>query len=487
MPETAPAPFFVSLSYYPWLVVGTVCIGAFVGQVDASIVQLAMPSLREAFNAPVAAVSWVAVGYVLAFAAVLPLFARLAEIAGRKTLYLSGFALFGLCSALCGLAPGLPSLVVFRILQGVSGSMLGANSVVILVAAAGPARRGRALGIMAAAQAVGLGLGPALGGALLETLGWRSIFWVNVPFAVLGAALAWAIVPKTTSFAKDRRFDAWGGALLMPALALILTAITEWRSGGFTGTFAAGGLLLLACFIWRESKAPAPLIDLSLFRSLTFSAGSVGVLVSYAMLYGMFFAMSFALIRGYHDPSFAAGLRLAIVPAALGVVAPFGGALSDRRPRVIMLTGMALCVVSAIALSAALTGTPQSLPAVMALLAAYGAGLGFYIAPNNNTTVGAAPADKSGVAGGLLNLLRVFGAGVGVASASTVLGWGLDGSPGGAPAPEAAVLGAAGDVLVMLAVFAAVGAAAAIIRGDPKADLQRVAPSPLQPPISRRA
>jgi MFS family permease len=136
-----------------------------------------------------------------------------AEIAGRKTLYLSGFALFGLCSALCGLAPSLPSLVVFRILRGMSGSMLGANSVVILVAAVGPARRGKALGIMAAAQAVGLGLGPALGGVLLGTLGWRSIFWVNVPFAFLGAGLAWLIVPRTTSVAKDRRFDALGAML----------------------------------------------------------------------------------------------------------------------------------------------------------------------------------------------------------------------------------------------------------------------------------
>jgi EmrB/QacA subfamily drug resistance transporter len=491
LPEPAPAQFFERRSYYPWLVVGTVCIGAFIGQVDASIVQLAMPSLEDAFDAPLAEVSWVAVGYVLAFAAVLPVFARLAEIGGRKTLYLSGFALFGLFSALCGLAPSLPALVVFRILQGMSGSMIGASSVVLLVAAAGPARRGKALGIMAAAQAVGLGLGPALGGALLGTLGWPSIFWVNVPFAFLGATLAWLIVPRTTAVAKDRRFDALGAMLLMPALALLLLTITEWRAWGLTAPLAAAGLLLLAGFIWRESKAPAPLINLSLFRSAAFSAGSVGVLVSYAMLYGMFFAMSFALIRGYHDPSFAAGLRLAVVPAALGVVAPFGGALSDKRPRLVMLLGMAFCMISAIALSALLTGTPESLPGVMVGLAAYGVGLGFYIAPNNNATVSAAPADKSGVAGGLLNLLRVFGTGVGVASASAVLGWGLEGATGGggrtAHAPEAAVLGAAGDVLVMLAGFAALGAAAAIIRSDPKAGLRKVPATPLAPQISRGA
>ena len=231
LPEPAPAQFFERRPAYAWFVVGTVCVGAFVGQVDASIVQLAMPSFEDAFDAPLDAVSWVAVAYVLAFAAVLPAFARLAEIGGRKTLYLCGFALFGLFSALCGLAPSLPLLIAFRVLQGIGGSMLGANSVVILVAAAGSARRGKALGIMAAAQAVGLSLGPTLGGVLLATLGWRSIFWVTVPFALIGAALGWLIVPKTTSFAKDRRFDALGATLLIPALVALLMTIAEGARG----------------------------------------------------------------------------------------------------------------------------------------------------------------------------------------------------------------------------------------------------------------
>jgi hypothetical protein len=210
-------------------VVGTVCIGAFIGQVDASIVQLAMPTFEDAFDAPLHALSWVAVGYVLAYAAALPVFARLAEIGGRKAVYLAGFALFGLFSALCGLAPDLPLLIVLRILQGASGAALGANSLVILVAAAGPERRGKAVGVMAAAQAVGLSLGPALGGALLAAFGWRAIFWVTVPFALLGAALGWLIVPKTKVFAQDDRFDALGAALLVPVGVAAASAMLSWR------------------------------------------------------------------------------------------------------------------------------------------------------------------------------------------------------------------------------------------------------------------
>jgi EmrB/QacA subfamily drug resistance transporter len=493
LPEPAPAQFFERRAAYPWFVVGTVCIGAFIGQLDASIVQLAMPSFEDAFDAPLDAASWVAVAYVLAFAAVLPAFARLAEIGGRKTLYLCGFALFGLFSALCGLAPSLPLLIAFRVAQGIGGSMLGANSVVILVAATGPARRGKALGIMAAAQAVGLSLGPTLGGVLLAISGWRSIFWVTVPFAVLGGALGWLIVPKTTAFAKDRRFDATGAALLIPALVTLLVTITEWRAWGLSAPLlscAAAGPILLGLFIWRESRAPAPLIDLRLFKSAAFSAGCVGVLVSYAMLYGMFFAMSFALIRGYHDPVFAAGLRLTVVPVALGLVAPFSGALADKRPRLVMGGGMALCLAAALALIALLTGTPESLLGVMAALAAFGAGLGLYIAPNNSATIGAAPAEKSGVAGGLLNLLRVFGTGVGVAAASTALGWGLYAAGAGgrtAHAPQAALLSAVGGVLAMLAIFAALGAAAALVRNKPKRTAGKPEPALLDAPIRRSA
>ena len=484
LPEPAPAQFFERRAAYPWFVVGTVCIGAFVGQVDASIVQLAMPRFEDAFDAPLDAVSWVAVAYVLAFAAVLPAFARLAEIGGRKTLYLCGFALFGLFSALSALAPSLPLLIGFRALQGISGAMLGANSVVILVAAAGSARRGKALGIMAAAQAVGLSLGPTMGGVLLATSGWRAIFWVTVPFALVGGALGWLIVPKTSTFAKERRFDLAGAALLIPALVALLTAIAQWRAWGPSAALiacVAGGPVLLALFVWRESRAPAPLIDLRLFRSAAFSAGCVGVLVSYAMLYAMFFAMSFALIRGYHDPTFAAGLRLTVIPAALGLVAPFGGAWADKRPRLVMAGGMAICLASALALTAVLTGTPESLNGVMAALAAFGAGLGLYIAPNNSATVGAAPAEKSGVAGGLLNLLRVFGAGVGVAAASTALGWGLHAEAGAsartAQVGEGALLSAVGGALAMVAFLAAAGGAAAFVRS--KQATGKPEPSPL--------
>src|SRR5215467_14568325 len=209
--EPAPAGFITRRPYYPWVVVGTTCIAAFIGQLDASIVQLTLPTLEHEFLARLSAVSWVAIAYQLAFAAALPIFARLAGIAGRKVMYLTGFALFTLASALCGLASDLTQLIAFRALLGIAGAMLGANSIVILVKAAGPGRQGRAMGIFAAAQAVGVSMGPVTGGVLLATLGWRWVFWATVPFALAAAVIGWLVIPQTEDRGSDRWFDWWGG------------------------------------------------------------------------------------------------------------------------------------------------------------------------------------------------------------------------------------------------------------------------------------
>jgi len=194
----------------PWPVILTVCLGAFVGQVDASIVQLALPALEKAFDAQLDAVSWVAIAYSLAFASALPVFARLAEMGGRKKLYVSGFALFGLFSGACGLATSLGWLIGFRALQGASGAMLGANSVVILVTAAGAALRGRAMGVFSTAQAIGICVGPVIGGLILGSLTWPWIFWVTVPVAAVATVLGIKLVPPDEAPRRRAEFDVLG-------------------------------------------------------------------------------------------------------------------------------------------------------------------------------------------------------------------------------------------------------------------------------------
>ena len=171
--EPPPAQVVARLQSYRWFIVGTVCVGSAMSWVDSSITQMLLPRLEWEFGAKLSTVSWVAVAYLLALAAFLPIFGRLADMVGRKLLYTGGFLLFTVGSALCGLAESLPVLIGFRVIQGIGASLLSANAVAIVVAAAGPARRGRALGIQSAAQAVGFSAGPAIGGLVLEALDWH--------------------------------------------------------------------------------------------------------------------------------------------------------------------------------------------------------------------------------------------------------------------------------------------------------------------------
>ncbi|MFN8170081.1 MAG: MFS transporter, partial [Candidatus Nanopelagicales bacterium] len=407
------------------------------------------------------------------FASALPVFARLAETGGRKTLYVSGFALFGLFSALCGFATGLGWLIGLRALQGASGALLGANSVVILVTAAGAALRGRAMGVFSTAQAIGICVGPVIGGLILGSLSWPWIFWVTVPVAAVATVLGRRLIPPDEAPRRRVEFDVLGAVLLVPCLAAVLLAITELQSWppSVVGALVVGSVVLGAAFVVRERRTPSPLLDLALFRSRAFSGGVVAVLLSYAMLYGVFFVMSFALVRGYGDSPLMAGVHLVVVPLALGLVAPFAGGWAQTRPRAVMLAGMGLCLAAVVPLRLALTGDPSTMPVVLVALAAYGAGLGLFIAPNNTATLAAAPAERAGQAGGLLNLLRAFGTATGIAVMSAVLTWSIVstlGEPVGTHRiPSQLLLEAARTGLLVLAALAVAAAVAATLRDRP--------------------
>jgi EmrB/QacA subfamily drug resistance transporter len=471
--EPPPLAYFTHKLWYPWFIVGLVCIGAFIGQLDATIVQLALPTLGKTFAASLEAVSWVSLAYLVAFASCLPIFGRLCEMFGRKSLYLIGYLLFVVASAMCGLASDLTWLIVFRVLQGIGGSLLGANSISILVKAVDQERRGRALGFFAAAQAVGMSAGPAVGGLLLGTLGWHWVFWVSVPFGLVAAVIGWLVLPRTDKVDQDKVFDWHGALLLAPALTLLVLALNQVSVWGVTSSamIACSGLsaVLMVLLVRHERTSASPLVDLRLFRQPAFSYGVIAVVLGYAMLYAMFFVMSFALEHGYGDSPEIAGFRLAIIPVALGVAAPIGGALSDRiGARVLSAIGMALCLAALLILAVNEAETTVGRPAGTAAFALFGAGLGVFIAPNNHATVNAAPASLSGEAGSMLNLMRVLGTSLGVAGASSTLSWRLEiatGSHGDwIPFAGAPLLGAVQSSLAMLAVLAVAAGGVSLIR-----------------------
>ena len=470
--EPPPVASLAQLPSYRWLVVGVVSIGAFMGQVDASIAQLLLPSLERTFGATLSGVSWVAVAYLLTMAALMPIFGRLADIFGHKLLYVAGFVVFVVGSALCGFAPDLPILIASRILQAIGGALLSANSVAIVVSAAGPGERGRAVGVQAAAQAVGLSAGPVIGGVLLNTLGWQWVFWINVPFGIVGAIAGWFILPKTMNLSKDKSFDLRGALLLGPMLTAFMLVLNEGHAWGVTSpayiVAAIAGLALLFFFIKAERRAEAPLLNPRLFKQLAFTAANAGSLMSYALLFGIMLLMPFVFENGYHDTPLQAGLRLAIIPIAISLVAPISGLLFDRfGPRLPTLTGMLICAAALIVLFFTLGEARADLLGVMIALGIFGVGQGLFTAANNTAIMAAAPADLTGEAGGLLNVTRAFGISLGIASASLVLSLRLEamGDVSGSTfhAPPADLLAASRAVVLFLMAFAAAAAVASMV------------------------
>jgi len=470
--EPAPLEFLSRRSFHPWLVVGVTCIGAFIGQVDASIVQLALPALQHTFKASVNEVRWVAIAYLLAFAACLPVFARLCEMFGRKLLYLAGFALFGSASLLCGLAQDRPTLIACRTLQGIGGSLLGANSIAILVKSVPTDKRARAIGCFTAAQAIGVSVGPVVGGLLLASVGWQWVFWVAVPFSLVAVVLGWLVLPRTTNVVTET-FDWPGALLLMPSLLLAVLALNQLSVWPLLSlpmiACVVGAAALLLLFGRRERKAAFPLVELGLFRG-GFGAGSLGVALGYALLYAMLFLSSYALLHSWHNSARVTGLKLALIPVAIGLLAPLGIALSHRwGMRAVGVIGMAFCLAALLTFVAiGFWFEYESLVPGLTGMFVFGAGLGLFMAPNSNATIAAAPAQHSVTAAGMVNLMRVLGSCIGVSAASSMMAWRLE-QRGGRDSLDVlfdgrALLDAIESSLAVLVIFAVTAAVLSLLR-----------------------
>lgn len=399
-----------------WLSVGTVCFGAFMGQLDASIVTLTYGSLRAEFNTSLAAVEWVSLAYLLTLVALLVPAGRLADAHGRKLLYLYGFALFTLASAACGLAPSLPALVVFRVLQAAGAALMQANSVALVTTSAPRERMRTALGVQAAAQALGLALGPTVGGALVSTLGWRWVFGVNVPIGLIALVAGHYLLPRTRAHTRVANFDWAGLTLLAVATTSALLGVSA-ASGLPVPGWGVGALFVAAAlagwgFVARQGRADCPLVDLALLRVRAVVSGLVGALSGYLVLFGPLVLVPVVLTaRG--SSALAAGGVLTALPAGFALAATGGdrllpGSMTDRNR----------CLLGAAVFTAAVTAllvVPLTVFWLVPALALTGLGLGTFTPANNAMIMGAIPAGSSGTGGGLVNMARGLGTALGVA------------------------------------------------------------------------
>jgi len=406
-----------------WLAVATVCIGAFMSQLDASIVTVAFPTFQRDFRAGVGEVTWVGLSYLLVLVTLITAMGRMSDMVGRKLIYIYGFIVFIVGSALCGLAPSLNALIGFRVLQGIGAAMFQANSVAIIVLAVPRAKLGRAIGIQGACQALGLAMGPSVGGLLIALGGWRLIFFVNVPAGIIGAVMGWFLIPRSTNLQPRVRFDWLGLALFVPAVGALLLAISLGDRLGWSSPAIVAMVLITigggALFVRRERRVASPMLDLTLFRRVPFSAGIASGLLSYLVMFGSLFVVPFYFERGLGQAVGRAGLEITVMPIALGLTAPFAGRQAERLgARPLTVTGMLLAAVS-MGLLATVNGSPGVIIAELALL---GVGLGMFTPPNNAAIMGSAPPEQAGVASGVLNMTRGMGTAMGLAVTSLVFG-----------------------------------------------------------------
>ena len=452
----------------PWLAVGVVCFGAFMGQLDASIVTITFPAMEHDFGVPVAAVQWVSLVYLLGLVALLAPAGRLGDAVGRKLMYTYGFAVFTVASAACGLAPSLGVLVALRLIQAIGAAMLQANSVALVTTSAPKVRMRFALGVQAGAQSVGLALGPTLGGLLITTVGWRAVYWVNVPVGIAAVVAGRYLLPRTRQFSRPEKFD-WPGTWLLVAWASALLLVLSAASGlslpaWLAALFAALALAGAAAFIRREGSTGHPLIPVWLLRSRPLALALLGAACGYLTLFGPLVLIPQVL---GHTSTARAGLLLSALPLGFGLAALLGDlvlpkAWGDQR------RGFAGALLTCAVMCAA-TVVPVTQATVAGQLALAGLGLGIFV-PANNTVIMRSTADSSAsLVGGLVSMARGIGTTFGISLMALALHLGTQsyqaGNHGYAPQPGYPGAEQARPAFIVLAVAAATAAAIALAAG----------------------
>ena len=408
-----------------FLILAICCASVVVVVMDISIVNVALPAMRRDLHASVSGLQWTVDAYTLVLASFLVLAASTADRVGRRRIFQVGLAVFGLGSLLCSLAPSIGWLIAARALQAVGGTMLNPVAMAI-IATTFPdrAERARAIGVVGSMSGLSLALGPILGGALVDGLGWRSIFWINVPIvaaAIVGTAL---FVPESRA-ARARRFDPVGQTLVILMLVSVVFAIIEsgrlgWTSPVILGLLAVGVLSVLG-ILGYEPRRVDPLLELRLFRSVPFSAAILMALFALCGFGAFLFVTTLYLqdVRGMS--ALTAGLCLLPVGVLIVVLSPLTGRLIGQRgprlPLVVAGAALALAGGSSIWLSPA---TP--LPAVLAIYLLFGICLGTINPPITNSAVSGMPASMAGVATSLASVGRQTGTTLGVAISGTIVG-----------------------------------------------------------------
>ncbi|MEZ0611216.1 MFS transporter [Fibrella sp. WM1] len=406
-----------------WLVLATLAFGTFMATLDSSIVNIALPTIRRELDAG-DSVEWVVLSYLLTTTSTLLIMGKLSDWLGRKNMYVTGFGIFVLGSLLCGLSWNIGSLIGFRVVQGLGAAMIFAIGPAIISDTFQPNERGQALGLMGAIVAAGSSTGPVVGGLLLGKFGWASIFFVNVPIGLIAIWRALVVLP--TSVRQPRgAFDLVGAGLFLVGVVTLLVGLDfgpepdyGWGNPLVMGLLGTGSVLL-ALFIYWESRTPAPMLQLSLFRVRPYTSAILAALLGFMASGGNLFIIPFFLQQLLGFSPQTAGLVLLAGPLTLSIVAPIGGYLSSRvSTRWLASTGLLLAAAGYFSLS--FLQTDWSWHNVVWRTALVSFGFALFQSPNSSSALNAAPLPQRGVASSVIAFMRNMGLVVGIALAAAV-------------------------------------------------------------------
>jgi EmrB/QacA subfamily drug resistance transporter len=407
-----------------WWTLAAVAFGLFMIMLDNTVVNVALPSIAADLNIGLSELEWIVTGYALTFASLMLTGGKLADLLGRRLIFIVGLAIFTLSSLVCGLAGSGELLIGARVVQGAGAALMNPATLSIIAATFPPRQRGMAIGIWAGVSAMALAIGPLVGGLLTEHISWSWIFFVNVPIGVIAIAASLLLIPESQDESAEQRLDlpgllTSGIGLFALTYGLIEANTYGWTSSRILGAFAVAVAMLVA-FVLLETRQRLPMLDLSLFRNGTFAGANLAVLLVALAMFGVFFFVSLYMqgVLGYS--AVQAGAAFLPLTILIMLTAPIAGRSSDRfGSRWLMTVGMILIAIQLFYFSR--LGVEESYWNILPAMILGGFGMSMVMTPSAAAAVRALPVDKAGVGSAVLNAFRQVGGSMGIAVIGAIM------------------------------------------------------------------
>jgi EmrB/QacA subfamily drug resistance transporter len=395
-----------------WITLGITSIATFMGTLNSTIVNVALPVMPKELKVPISIIQWVVSSYLLTTVLLLLVWGKISDIYGKKYIFAMGTLVFALGSALCGFSHTLVMLTVARIIQAVGTSAMFSLSMAIVSGVFPVNERGKALGVVCTMVAIGTIAGSSLGGILVSAFGWPSIFMVNVPIGIVGSILSFIFIPEVCERQENKPFDRKGVIFFSLMIVSLFMGLLLAQQGVLPAIYLVGAIIIatvcLIMFVKVEARVKNPLLNLDLFREKEFSFGLISAYFSFIILNSTMLFIPFYLQDILKFSTLKSGLILAVYPISMGIIAPISGWLSDRiTHRPLTVLGMAVTAVAMILLS--MLGQKSLTSEVVILLAVLGSGLAIFQSPNNARVMGSVSQNKLGIASGTNALFRYIG------------------------------------------------------------------------------